>query len=407
MNKQASRFSGALMVLMLTLAVIVAPAAAQDPTPVPPDGASITWTSVQPEVRPFSPEMVANLEVPAGFEVTIFAEGLENPRMMVLGADGTVYITRRINGDVVALRDADGDGVSDGTVVVASNLPLVHGITIQENRLLLAANRTLYAADINADGSLTEPQVMISDFPESGQHSARTMAFGPDGMLYINFGSTCNACGESNMENATIVQVQPDFASRSVFASGLRHTIGFGWHPVTNELWGMDHGIDSLGDDVPPEELNRIEAGSNYGWPFCYGQQVVNTFIAGAPMDMTKAEFCAASAAPVVTYQAHSAPIGMVFYTGSQFPAEYVNDAFVAMRGSWNRSDPTGYDVVRVRFDEAGQPSEFEAFLTGFLIEDGAAVFGRPAGLLVLADGSLLVGDDTNGVIYRVAYTGS
>jgi len=406
MNRKANGF-GLYWIVIVVLLGIVVPAAAQEATPVPEGGASTIWTSVQPEVRPFSQEMMANLQVPEGFEITVFAEGLGNPRMMAVGADGTVYVTRRMNSDVVALRDANGDGASDGAVAVASNIPLVHGITIHDNQVLLAANRTLYVADINDDGSLTEPQIMVSDFPESGQHSARTMAFGPDGMLYINFGSTCNTCMESNMENATIVQVQPDFSSRSVFASGLRHTIGFGWHPLTGEMWGMDHGIDSLGDDVPPEELNRIQEGSNYGWPFCYDNQIVNAFIAGAPMDMTKEEFCAASSAPTLMYQAHSAPIGMVFYTGSQFPDEYVNDAFVAMRGSWNRSEPTGYSVVRIHFDDNGQPMEFEDFLTGFLIEDGAAVFGRPAGLLVLPDGSLLVGDDTNGVIYRITYTGA
>ena len=406
MNRKANGFGLSGLVIGVLLG-IVAPAAGQDATAVPDGAASTSWTSVQPEVRPFSQDMMENLQVPEGFEINIFAEGLENVRMMALSQDGTIYITRRMNSDVIALRDADGDGVSDGTVVVASNIPLIHGITIQDNRVLLAANRTLYVADIMADGLLNEPQVVVDDFPESGQHSARTMAFGPDGMLYINFGSTCNSCSESNMENAAIVQVQPDFSSRKVFSSGLRHTIGFGWHPVTGEMWGMDHGIDSLGDDVPPEELNRLEADQNYGWPFCYDKQIVNEFITGAPMDMTKEAFCAASAAPVLLYQAHSAPIGMVFYTGSQFPEDYVNDAFVAMHGSWNRSGPTGYSVVRVHFDENGQAMEFEDFLTGFLIDDSRAVFGRPAGLLVMPDGSLLVGDDANGVIYRIAYTGS
>jgi glucose/arabinose dehydrogenase len=169
----------------------------------------------------------------------------------------------------------------------------------------------------------------------------------------------------------------------------------------------MDHGSDWRGDDQPPEELNLIEEGNNYGWPYCFADQQVDPYLSVPPPGMTKAEFCAQSTGPVLTYQAHSAPIAMVFYTGEQFPEEYQNDAFVAMRGSWNRQEPVGYKIVHVDFDEAGQPTAIEDFITGWLREDEVAHFGRVAGLLVLDDGSMLISEDTNGVIYHVTYTGS
>ena len=178
-----------------------------------------------------------------------------------------------------------------------------------------------------------------------------------------------------------------------MFASGLRNTIGFDWHPVTEQMWGFDHGIDAIGDDTPPEELNLLERGNNYGWPYCYGDSVVNDFIPGNPPGTTKAAFCAAATSPTLPYQAHSAPIGFTFYTGSSFPDEYVNDAFVVMRGSWNRSVATGYKVVRVLFDDAGQPTGFEDFMSDFLIEDGTAEFGRPAGIVVAPDGTIAAVD--------------
>jgi glucose/arabinose dehydrogenase len=368
--------------------------------------ATSVYAVTEPELQPFSADLLSRLQLPAGFQVSIYAQGLENPRIMVFGDDGTLYISQRTAGNVLALNDADGDGVAEQVRTVAE-IELAHGLTINNGQLYIAANRSIYTAAINADGSLAEPQLMVDDLPESGQHSARTLAFGADGMIYLNIGSPCNACGNSTQEYATILQIQPDFSSRSVYASGLRHTIGFGWHPMTGQMWGFDHGTDTLGDDVPPEELNLLEQGNNYGWPYCYGDKIVNEFIPGQPPGSTKEDFCAASVAPVLSYQAHSAPIGMVFYTANQFPTDYLNDAFVAMRGSWNRSQATGYKIIRVLFDDNGQPTGFEDFMTGFLSDDGLSQFGRPAGLVVAPDGSLLLAEDTNGIIYRITYTGS
>jgi glucose/arabinose dehydrogenase len=369
--------------------------------PPPP----VQGTLMQPQQRAPTPERIAQLQAPAGFTVTVFAQDLGNVRMMAQGADGTIYVTRRNQGDVLALRDEDGDGQAEDPILVVAGLEGVHGIIVRENQIYLATPTTVYVGDLAADGTVADLRTLVENLPEGGQHGNRTLAFGPDDLLYISVGSSCNACNETNPEHATILQVQADGSSRRIFAQGLRNTIGFGWHPETGEMWGMDHGSDWRGDNQPPEELNLLQQGSDYGWPFCYGAQQVDPYIPTNPRGRTKAEHCAQSVAPVLTYQAHSAPIGMVFYTGDQFPAEYQNDAFVAMRGSWNRRQAVGYKVVRIDFAD-GQPTQVEDFVSGFLLENGQAHFGRPAGLLVTDDGSLLLAEDTNGVIYRIRYLG-
>jgi Cu/Zn superoxide dismutase len=200
-----------------------------------------------------------------------------------------------------------------------------------------------------------------------------------------------------------MLRISANGASRAVYARGLRNTLGWAWHPQTNELWGFDHGSDFRGNDVPPEELNLIREGGNYGWPFCYGQRVVDRWSHYDPPGMTPAAYCASTEPAALTYQAHSAPIGMVFYSGTQFPATFQGDAFVSMHGSWNRSPAAPAKVIRVRFQN-GRPIGTEDFITGFLTNGGRAFIGRPAGLVVGADGSLLISDDANGAIYRVSY---
>ena len=183
-------------------------------------------------------------------------------------------------------------------------------------------------------------------------------------------GSTCNACDDANPQNATLLRARPDGSRRRIFATGLRNTIGFAWDPRTRRLWGMDHGSDFRGDDQPPEELNLIRRGGDYGWPFCFGAQQPDLLLPGPPPRPTRAGLCARTRTPALTYQAHSAPIGFAFATSSVFPAGYRDDAFAAMHGSWNRGVPVGYKVVRVVFED-GRPVGFEDFVTGFLIEDG------------------------------------
>jgi glucose/arabinose dehydrogenase len=351
----------------------------------------------RPKRVPFKQEYLKQFKVPQGFKVAVFADNLENPRMLQVRDDGAVYVTRPDEKDVLLLQDTNSDGRADAKKTIASGLNVIHGITIHNGKLYLCGEKELYQSGL--DGS--NLQKLITDLPDGGQHPNRTIGFGPDGMLYISIGSDCNSCRESNPEHATILQVANDGKSRKIFAKGLRNTIGFGWHPETKVMWGMDHGSDGLGDDLPPEELNQLQRG-DFGWPYCYDKQKVDPF-APEPKGTTKQLYCQMSKPSTLGYQAHSAPIAMVFYTGKQFRAKYKNNAFIAFHGSWNRSTPTGFKVGVLKF-ENGNPTGFEDFLTGFLINNDENQFGRPAGLAVMNDGSLLISDDTNGIIYRVSY---
>ena len=272
------------------------------------------------------------------------------------------------------------------------------------NKAYLVTVNDVYVTDIKQDGTFGELKRIVDDLPDAGQHNDRTIAVGPDGMLYVSVGSTCNACAEPNPENATMLQMKPDGSARKIFASGLRNTIGFAFDPATGKLWGADHGIDWLGDDEQPEEINLIEQGKQYGWPYIYGNGGKNPQD-NPPPGISLDDWAKASETPVLTYTAHAAPMQLAFYNGSQFPAAFNGDAFLAMHGSWNRKPPSGYEVVRVRFED-GKPAKIEPFITGFLTEtDGAYGYvGRPFGVAVAKDGSLFIGDDANGIIYRVTY---
>lgn len=354
-------------------------------------------TANRPESVPFKPEYLSRLKLPPGFKVSVFADKLGNPRMLQMRDDGAVYVTRPEQKDVLLLLDPNSNDRADEKKTIASGLNVVHGITIHDGKLYLCGEKELYES--NLDGS--NLQKLISSLPDGGQHPNRTIGFGPDGMLYISIGSDCNNCKESDPELATILQVAKDGSSRKIFAKGLRNTIGFGWHPETKVMWGMDHGSDGLGDDLPPDELNQLQRG-DYGWPYCYNKQKIDP-TAPEPIGTTKQLYCQLTKPSTLDYQAHSAPIAMVFYTGKQFPAQYKNNAFIAFHGSWNRSVPTGFKVALLKF-ENGNPTGFDDFLTGFLINNGKNQFGRPAGLAITNDGALLISDDSNGIIYRVSY---
>lgn len=373
---------------------------------VSPAHADVAITSHVVKPRPLSPPRDAgHIRAPDGFEVEVFACDLGNTRMIAVRDNGDVYVTRRREGDVILLRDADGDGRADLTRVLARR-PGLHGIALGEDTLYLSAVREVWRAPIESDGRLGRLERIIDDLPDGGQHPNRTLTLGPDGMLYISVGSTCNACGETNPENATLLRASPDGRQRTIFASGLRNTIGFAFEPASGSLYGMDHGIDWLGDTLQPEELNLILEGGIYGWPYIFGDQQANP--ADQPDGVSLAQWRDLSIRPVGLYTAHAAPMQMAFSTGEAFRESYRGDAFVAMRGSWNRRPPSGYEVVRIRFED-GRPLGFEPFLTGFLTRDENGDWGRHArlsGIAMTPDGALLVSDDANGIIYRVGWAG-
>jgi glucose/arabinose dehydrogenase len=392
----------------------------------------------RPELVPATDERIASLKVPEGFRVTVVARGLPGARMLAVGPDGSIYVTRPMMNQVLRLHDENDDGDAEDAdertveagVTDSADLAGVHGIAISGTHVYLASVKGIFMATL-ANGQFTGLRQIVGDLPDGGQHPNRTLAVGPDEKLYVSVGSTCNACPEPNTEHATMLRLERDgtvaqnppqpahpalahvpttMVSPRVFASGLRNTLGFDWHPQTGELWGSDHGSDGLGDDLPPDELNRLTAGSSYGWPYCWGDRQPDPVIDQPSMMETKEAYCARTEPLVVGYQAHSAPIAFLFYRGGQFPTDYGGDAFVAFRGSWNRAVATGYKIARVHFESgvpsprAGQSSAVEDFMTGFLL-DNDHQFGRVAGLAVDQNGALLVSEDSNGVIYRVAYT--
>ncbi len=352
-------------------------------------------------------QRIKSLKLPAGFSIAKFAE-ISNPRMLAVAPDGTIYVSQRTPGTLSMLKDTNGDGVADVQKVVAEKKQM-HGVAIDNGKMYLVTVKEVFVADIKSDGSLGELKMIIDDLPDAGQHPNRTIAV-RDGKLYITVGSTCNACDESTPENATILTTDLNGKNRRIFASGLRNTIGFGWHPISGKMFGMDHGIDMLGDNDQEEELNELVEGAKYGWAYVYANGKLNPH--NKPpreLGLTNEDWAKQSKNPTLLYTPHAAPMQMAFYTGSMFPAEYKNDAFVAFRGSWNRNPPSGYEVVRIRFDAQGNPTKFEPFLTGFLIKGGSdngkdAHFARLAGLAMMKDGSMLVTDDTNNIIYRVSY---
>ena len=350
-------------------------------------------------------QRIKSLKLPADFQIAKFAE-ISNPRMLAVAPDGTVYVSQRDLGTLTMFKDTNGDGAADVQKVVAEKKQL-HGVYIDGGKMYFTTVKEVFVADIKPDGTLSEPQMIINDLPDAGQHPNRTIAVHGN-KLYITVGSTCNACDESNLENATILIADLDGKNRKVYASGLRNTIGFGWHPTSGKMFGMDHGIDLLGDNDQEEELNELVEGAKYGWAYVYANGKLNPHnVVPEKLGLTNEDWAKQSKTPILLYTPHAAPMQMAFYTGSMFPAEYKNDAFIAFRGSWNRVPPSGYEVVRVRFDKSGNPTKFEPFLTGFLVKGGApdgkdANFARLAGLAVMKDGSMLVTDDTNNIIYRV-----
>ena len=354
-----------------------------------------------PQHEEFKENMVSRLMVPAGLGVSVVATGLGKPRMMALAADGSIYVTRRDQGDVLLLSDKDGDGRMEELKTVMSQFRGVHGITIHEGFMYLCSDKELKRARIKPDGTLEDTTTLIKNLPDGGQHNNRVLAFGPDNLLYISVGSDCNDCAETNAENATILQVQPDGKTRKIWARGLRNTVSFDWHPQTGEMWGADNGTDWRGDSIPPEELNKIVEGGDYGWPLVFGKQQVDP-TREDPMGTTKAAYAKTTKPAVMTFPAHGAPVGFTFLAkASGFPKEWKQDALVGWHGSWNKQHPEGYKIQRIHF-EGGNPVSVEDFFTGFLSKDGKTRFGRPAGILVTDKNFVYVSDDEGGVIYRI-----
>ncbi|HEX7890643.1 MAG TPA: PQQ-dependent sugar dehydrogenase [Ramlibacter sp.] len=338
---------------------------------------------------------VSSLKVPPGFKIELWAAGLPGVRAMSRTESGKVYAGTRGIGRVYEITDSGGQRTSR-VLVDKLNQPAV---TYHNGALyVMAIDKALRYDGIDRNPN-AQPVDLTAQFklPPEQHHNWKYIAFGPDGKLYVPFGAPCNICVPGD-PYAQIRRYNADGSGMEVIARGVRNTQGFAWHPVTREMWFTDHGRDWMGDNMPEDELNRMtRAGQNFGFPFCHAGGI-------ADRDIRRERPCDGVTLPVTTMGPHAAAMGVHFYTGSMFPAEYRNALFVARKGSWNRTQKFGYDVVVVRTDANGGNARIEPFVTGFLDTARDAFWGRPVYMLQMPDGSLLLSDEQMGAIYRISY---
>lgn len=332
------------------------------------------------------------LSLPDGFSISILAKDLPGVRVAVFDQAGDLWISQPSRGTVSHITISNGSAAN--TEVVFKNLKSPHGLAFDpsDSSILYIAEETkITKAKVNPKGT---PEKIIN-LPNGEGHSAKTIAFGPDGKLYVSIGSTCNVCKEKDSRRATIFFMNKDGSDFKEFARGLRNTVFFTWNPDDGKMWGTDMGRDYLGDNLPPDEINIIESGKDYGWPSCYGNNIHDN-----EFDSRNAVSCSDKAGSQVDIQAHSAPLGIAFAPRKGWPSEYQGDLIVAYHGSWNRTVPTGYKVVRVKLDNQGKFEGIEDFITGW--QKGDSVLGRPVDVKVDTNGNMYITDDKAGVIYRV-----
>lgn len=346
---------------------------------------------------PTARQVDERLEVPPGFTLQLYSADVPLARFMAVTAEGDLLVTRT-RADVVSIleRDRDGDGAADGHRVLMDGLDGPHGIALHEGWLYVAERTAVGRARFDsATGQLAGPyQHILTGLTTDGFHQTKTIGFGPDGWLYLSQGSSCNACVEQDPRRATIMRMHPDGSEAAIHATGLRNSVDFDWSPWDQALYATENGRDLLGDDLPPDELNRIEAGGFYGWPYMHGFGIADPDLGGE----YRGE--APPIHPVHGFRAHNAPLGIRFLHGPVLPTGYERVALVALHGSWNRSTLDGYKVVSLHWLTDGTVVEKD-FLTGFLGPDG--VIGRPAGIAQGPDGTIFVSDDYAGAIYRIS----
>lgn len=365
------------------------------------------------------PPNALNLNLPAGFEINIFAKLEATPRMLAFDKNGNLFVTLAKSNQVVMLPDANKDGISEAAVLISGALNSPNGLTFVDEDLLVANQNGVVKLTKN-EGKWSSPQPFIRGLP-SGGHTVKTIKLGPDNHLYLNVGSSCNVCVEDNPLRATILRYTLDGKSAGsletlgrhtpnpTWASGLRNSQGFAWHPQTGAMFATNNGADmrsnkkngKVNDELPPEHFNKIEPGKHYGWPYCWGDGKGS--MTQDPNFVGEANVCNAATPPAITLTSHSTPIGVTFLDKTNFPAEYKNDAILALHGSWNRKVLSGYKLVRVKFN-GDKPVEVVDFVTGWLNVSKNEAWGRPVDVITGPDGALYVSDDRANYIYRISY---
>jgi glucose/arabinose dehydrogenase len=349
------------------------------------------------------PLAIETIRVPAGFSISLFAENIENARSMTISDDGkTIFVGTRQSGNVYALQDLNGDGKADKTFTLAKGLRMPNGVAFKDGDLYVAeVSRILKFKGIEKQLNNPKYEVVYDQYPTNAHHGWKYIAFGPDGYLYVPVGAPCNIC-ESEKEifaSITRFDVKNPNATPEIFAKGVRNTVGFAWHPKTKELWFTDNGRDMMGDDLPDCELNKAsKKGLHFGYPYWHAGDVKD------PDFGSKGKSKDAYEAPMAKLGAHTAPLGMKFYSGNMFPKKFENSIFIAKHGSWNRSKKVGYNVVNIQLDANNKVIQETVFAEGWLNHATQEISGRPVDILQLPDGSILVSDDVANCIYRITY---
>ena len=342
-----------------------------------------------------------DLNLPEGFEIEVYARGVDGARSMAMGDNGTLFVGTRTENNVYAIQDTNGDFKADN-IIVLDTMEVPNGIAMRNGDLYVAQVGSLWKYPNIEDqiGGELEKELIYDDFPTEFHHGWKYIAFGPDDKLYVPVGAPCNICNKTDEDErfATISRMDPDGSNREIYARGVRNSVGFTWHPDTKQMWFTDNGRDMLGDDIPPCELNTVtEAGQHFGYPFCHGGIVKDP-------EFGDLHPCSDFVDPALQLDAHVAPLGIKFYTGNMFPEEYKGKAFIAEHGSWNRSKKVGYRIMMVDIED-GEVVNSETFIDGWLDEVAQKATGRPVDLLVLEDGSMLISDDFGDAIYRLSYS--
>lgn len=340
---------------------------------------------------------LAKIQLPPGFTISVYAE-VPNARSICVSPDGTVFAGTR-NDKVFAVPDKNHDGKADSVYEIAKGLNAANGVAFKDGSLFIGASSTIYRMD-NIESNLANPPkpiVVYDQFPSDSHHGLRFISFGPDGKLYVGVGAPCNVCLPSKPYYGTICRINPDGSGFEIFAKGVRNTVGFDWNPGTKDLWFTDNGRDNMGDDIPNDELNKAtQAGMDFGFPYCHQGNIPDP-------EFGKQKNCSDFTPPTKLLGAHVASLGMTFNKENKFPSEYKNAIFIAEHGSWNRSIPVGYRVVVLKMDANGNMMDPVPFAYGWL-QNEKEVNGRPVDVQFLKDGSLLVSDDYNGVIYKISF---